>query len=165
MLEGIEFEVMAKPNPEELLAFYKRQGCETENAREKLQRMLRNTSCFVVARRNGNLIGCARGVTDGLEGRLAECKLDPEFQGPACITRTEGRIEHDAEGIAAEMARRVISTLRASGAQKIDALAYGTEVDFCEELGFRKIPGMVVMELPAGVGLREPELVSSVTSA
>ena len=165
MFEGIEYEVRAKPNPEELMAFYKRQGCETQNAREKLQRMLRHTSCFVAARRNGDLIGWARGVTDGLWGRLADCKLDPAFQGPACITRTDGRIEHDAEGIAGEMARRVISALRESGAEKIDVLAYGTEVDFCEELGFRKIPGMVLMELPAGVGLQAPELVSSGTSA
>ena len=75
-----------------------------------------------------------------------ECKLDPAYQGPACITKTDGRIEDDSEGIAAEMARRLIDALRDYGVERIDALAYETEVDFCEELGFRKTPGLVPME-------------------
>ena len=104
------------------------------------------------------MIGIARGVTDGLWGRLAECKLDPSFQGPGCVTRTDGRIEHDSDGIAAEMARRVIEALRQYGVERIDALAYGTETDFCEELGFRKLRGVVPMELPsaARAATRDP---------
>ncbi len=151
MFGNIVFDTKGKPDPEELLAFYERQHHETTRVRKKLRRMLNGTFCFVTARRNGKLIGIARGVTDGLRGRLAECKLDPTFQGPACITKTEGRIEHDSEGIAAEMARLVIDALREHGVERIDALAYGTEVDFCEELGFRKMTGLVPMELPADV--------------
>lgn len=161
MFEGIEYETEARPAPDELAAFYKRQGHETACSKEKLQRMMEQTFCFVAARRNGNLIGWARGVTDGVRGRLAECKLDPAFQGPACISRTGGRIEHDAGGIAGEMARRLISALREYGVEEIDALTYGTEVDFCEELGFRKMPGMVPMELLSEVSLKVPQLVSS----
>jgi hypothetical protein len=148
-MENIEFETMARPSPEELLSFYERQKHPTTRIRGKLQRMMDNTFCFVTARRNGELIGLARGITDGLWGRLAECKLDPAFQGPACITRTDGRIEHDLSGIAAEMARRVIESLVDSGVERIDALAYGTEVDFCEELGFQKMRGVVAMALKA----------------
>lgn len=148
-MEDIEFETMARPTPDELLAFYKRQHHETTHAPEKLRRMLENTFCFVTARRNGELIGMARGVADGMLGRLAECKLDPAFQGPACVTKTDGRIEHDSNGIAAEMARRVIQALREYGVERIDAVAYGTEVDFCTELGFRPMRGVVCMALSA----------------
>ncbi|MGB2984693.1 MAG: GNAT family N-acetyltransferase [Phycisphaerae bacterium] len=144
MSENVEYKTMAKPTPEELLTFYERQNHPTTQVRAKLQKMLDNTFCIVTARRDGELIGFARGVTDGLWGRLAECKLDPAYQGPACITRTDGRIEHDTSGIAAEMARRVIEALRQYGVERIDTLAYGTEVDFCEELGFRKMRGVVV---------------------
>ena len=151
-LEHIEFETMAKPDPNELLAFYKRQSHEITEARAKLQRMMDRTFCFVTARRDGELIGLARGVTDGLWGRLAECKLDPAYQGPACVTHTDGRIEHDSAGIAREMANRVIRALADFGVERIDALAYGTEVDFCEELGFRKLRGIVAMELYTTVG-------------
>jgi len=162
MTESIEFETMAKPSPEELLGFYERQKHRTTCVRGKLQRMMDNTFCFVTARRNGELIGLARGVTDGLWGRLAECKLDPAFQGPACITRTDGRIEHDSAGIAAEMARRVIDALVDYGVERIDALAYGTEVDFCEELGFHQMRGVVAMALKADDFATLPQASSSV---
>ena len=147
MFEGVEFETMTRPDPDELAEFYKRQQHPTTDDRDKLQRMLDNTFCFVVARRDGEMIGLARGVTDGLWGRLAECKLDPAFQGPACVTKTDGRIEHDSAGIAKEMAIMVIESLRSYGVERIRVLAYGTEVDFCEELGFKQIPGAVPMEL------------------
>jgi hypothetical protein len=149
MFEGVEFEMMTRPDPDELAEFYKRQQHPTTDDRDKLQRMLDNTFCFVAARRDGELIGLARGVTDGLWGRLAECKLDPAFQGPACVTRTDGRIEHDSAGIAREMAIMVIESLRSYGVERIRALAYGTEVDFCEELGFKQIRGAVALELGA----------------
>ena len=161
VFEDIEFETMAKPDPQELFAFYARQRHETTQSREKLRRMMDNTFCFVTARRQGELIGLARGVTDGLWGRLAECKLDPAYQGPACVTRKDGRIEHDSAGIAREMACRVIEALRQFGVERIDALAYGTEEDFCEELGFKKLRGLVAMELPADAPLPQRALAAS----
>lgn len=148
MLQDVTFEVKARPDPAELSAFYARQHHAAPTP-EKLRRMLDNTFCVVTARRGGELIGFARGLTDGLWGRIAECKLDPAYQGPACVTRKQGRIEHDSFGIAREMAHRVIQSLRDFGVERIDAIAYGTEVDFCEELGFRKTRGVEVMELDA----------------
>lgn len=165
MFEDIEFATTARMDPDELLRFYDRQHHETTHSREKLERMIEQTFCFVSARRDGELIGMARGVTDGLWGRMAECKLDPAYQGPACVTKTDGRIEHDSEGIAGEMARRVITALRDYGVETIDALAYGTEVDFCEELGFRPIRGVVCMELPADTGVSGKSAVSASSEA
>jgi len=147
MFDDIQFDATVKPKPEELSAFYARQNHASNHSPEKLKRMLDHTYCVVTARRHGELIGFARGVTDGLGGRLAECKLDPAYQGPAWVTRKDGRIEHDAYGVAREMAVRVIESLRACGVERIDAITYGTEVDFCEELGFRKVRGVEVMEL------------------
>jgi len=153
MLDGITFDVKAKPEPEELLAFFDKQQHKVTHSLERIQRMLDSAFCCVTARRGGELIGFARGVTDGVWGRLADCKLDPAFQGPACVTRTDGRIEHDAEGIAREMACMVIQSLRDYGVDRIEAVAYGTEVDFCEELGFSKERGMVALSLPASAPL------------
>jgi len=147
----VKFQIQKKPDPQELLAFYQRQNHKTTHSVEKLRRMVENSPFLVTARRDGSLIGLARGVTDGVWGCLVECKLDPAFQGPACVTRTDGRIEHDSEGIAREMARLVIDALRKSGVERIDVLAYGTEVDFCKELGFKKLGGVVAMELGADV--------------
>ena len=149
-MDDIVFESMIKPDVDELLAFYDKQGHETTHSREKLEQMLDNTFCFVTARKNGDLIGLARGATDGLWGRIAECKLDPAFQGPGCVTKTDGRIEHDSAGIAREMAVRTIHALREFGVEQIDIAAYGTEVDFCSELGFKQMPGVVLMRLAKG---------------
>ena len=157
----IEFETAADVSADELKGFYQRQHHETPREWTKLKQVMDNAFCIVTARRNGELIGLARGVTDGLSGRLEECKLDPAYQGPGCVTRTDGRIEHDSAGIAKEMARRVIEALREAGVERIDALAYGTEVDFCEELGFRKRRGLTVMELVTVM----PELASSTAAA
>ncbi len=149
MFEDVAYESTVKPTPEELLSFYERQNHASTHALEKLRRMLDNTFCVVSARRGGELIGFARGQCDGLLGRLVECKLDPAYQGPACVTRRDGRIEHDAYGIARRMAWLVIEAMRAGGVERIDAIAHGTEVDFCEELGFRRARGVEVMELAA----------------
>ena len=149
MLENIVFTTSAELDAHELAAFYEQQRHATTGDVAKLERMIAQSFCFVTARLNGEIIGVARGVTDGVRGWLAECKLDPRFQGPACVTRTDGRIEHDAEGIAREMAQRVVTALTEYGVDRIHVMAYGTEVDFCEELGFKRISGMVLLERSA----------------
>ncbi len=144
---GIVYDSSAPPNPQELLAFYARQQHATTHSEEKLQHMIDMTLCFVTARKAGELIGWARGTSDGVRGQLVECKLDPAYQGPACVTHTDGRIEHDAAGIARQMALRVIDAFRQQGVERVDVLAYGTEEDFCEELGFKRSRGLVALQL------------------
>ena len=155
MVETVAYDVVEQIDPDELRAFYEKQKHSTTHSLDKLRRMIDHTFCFVTARQNGELIGIARGMSDGVRGQLVECKLDPGFQGPGCVTRIDGRIEHDTEGIAREMALRVIGALRDSGVERIDVQAYGTEVDFCEELGFKKAAGIVLLVLDAG-GSAEP---------
>jgi hypothetical protein len=139
----------ADVTPAELTAFYARLQHDIAARPEQIRKMMANSAAFVTARMDGMLIGIARGVCDGLRGYLTECKLDPAFQGPAAITRTDGRIEHDTHGIAREMARRVLDTMYADGVQRVDTVAYGTEVDFCEELGFRRAGGLVGVTMRA----------------
>jgi len=129
--------------PHELAEFYARLRHDIAARPGQIERMVANSTAFVTARRDGKLIGIARGICDGLRGYLTECKLDPAYQGPAAVTGTDGRIEHDTHGIAAEMARRVLQALFAAGVRRIDVLAWGTEVDFCEELGFKRQGGLV----------------------
>jgi hypothetical protein len=135
--------------PEELTEFYRRLQHDIAARPEQIRKMTEHSAAFVTAHVNGRLIGIARGVCDGLRGYLTECKLDPTLQGPAAVTRTDGRIEHDTNGIATEMARRVLDAMYAEGVQRVDLVAYGTEVDFCEELGFRRARGVVGMTMRA----------------
>ncbi len=136
-------------SPEELTEFYRQLKHDIAAQPQQISKMMANSAAFVTARVNGKLIGLARGVCDGLRGYLTECKLDPAYQGPAAVTRTDGRIEHDTNGIAKEMARRVLAAMYAEGVQRVDAVAYGTEVDFCEELGFRRMAGLVGVTMRA----------------
>ncbi|MFQ5805700.1 MAG: hypothetical protein ACE5I3_04535 [Phycisphaerae bacterium] len=136
-------------NPPELAQFYQRLHHNIAAQPAQIEKMMANSVAFVTARRDGKLIGIARGLCDGLRGYLTECKLDPAYQGPAAVTRTDGRIEHDQHGIAAEMARRVLSAMVAAGVRRIDVLAWGTEVDFCEELGFKRQGGLVGLTMRA----------------
>lgn len=131
----------------ELAAFYQRLQHDIAAQPRQIERMMANSAEFITARADGELIGIARGITDGLRGYLTECKLDPRFQGPGAVTRTDGRIEHDQHGIAGEMARRVLERMQGEGVERIDVLAWGTEVDFLEELGFRRHGGLVGMTL------------------
>ncbi len=154
----IIYEVVDHIDAQELLDFYARQHHSTRADGQKLARMLQKSHCFVTAREEGKLIGVGRSVTDGVIGYLTECKLDPDAQGPAAITRQDGRIEHDEKGIAREIARRLLESLAEYGVERIDVTAYGTEVDFCEELGFRRAPGLVAMQLnPSRIAAPAPQ--------
>jgi hypothetical protein len=145
-MNDIRFEVVSKIDVAELKAFYDAQGSIVPQSVDKLSKMVDNSVCFVTAREpDGRLVGIARGLADGVRGYLTECKLDPARQGPGAITHVDGRIEHDQYGIAREMAERVIDALADLGCERIDAAAYGTEVDFCEELGFKRAAGIVPM--------------------
>ncbi|MEW6250136.1 MAG: GNAT family N-acetyltransferase [Planctomycetota bacterium] len=156
----------ADVSPEELVEFYRRLQHDLSPQPEQIRKMTRNSAAFVTTRLDGKLIGIARGVCDGLRGYLTECKLDPAYQGPAAVTRTDGRIEHDTNGIATEMARRVLDAMFSEGVQRVDLVAYGTEVDFCQELGFRQARGLVGMTMrtedwAAQAGTRAADLVST----
>lgn len=133
----------------EWLDFYRRQQHDLAAtvSQDKARDMLRRSYCVVTARQDGQLIGIARGITDGVRGYLTECKLDPRFQGPAAVTRMDGRIEHDEQGIARELAMRVLKCLRQAGVERIDVTAHGTEEDFCRELGFQPLRGAVSMQM------------------
>lgn len=145
----VKYDVSGVIEPAELTEFYGRMRHEISASPEQVHRMVNNSDVFVSARIDGKLIGMARGICDGLRGYLTECKLDPVYQGPAAVTKMDGRIEHDSYGIAAEMARRVIDSLRQEKVTRIDVLAWGTEVDFLEELGFKRSGGLVALTMRA----------------
>lgn len=139
----------ADTSAEELTELYARLNHPIHASPDHMRRMMANSAALATARVDGRLIGLARGLCDGLRGYLTECKLDPAYQGPAAVTRTDGRIEDDRFGIAGELARRVLRKMFADGVQRIDVLAWGTEVDFTQELGFRRSGGLVGLTLHA----------------
>jgi hypothetical protein len=59
------------------------------------------------------------------------------------------------------MAQRVIDRLNQRGVARIDVIAWGTEQDFLEELGFRTNGGLVGMTLIPSSGERRPSLVAA----
>lgn len=163
-MNEIEYSVVAadEVSLDELMEFYREQKHETTASAAKLALMLKRSHVLVIARENGMWIGFARGVTDGVRGYLAECKLDPAYQGPAAVTRKDGRIEHDDRGIARELALRVLESLRDAGVERIFVTAHGTEEDFCRELGFKPLRGAVAMDMdPQNLRAREPATVMS----
>jgi len=133
----------------ELARFYEQMRHDIAALPVQIEQMMAASAAFVTARKDGRLIGIARGICDGLRGYLTECKLDPAYQGPGAVTRTDGRIEHDEYGIAAEMAGRVLQAMVDAGVRRIDVLAWGTEVDFCEEMGFKRQGGLVGLTMKA----------------
>jgi hypothetical protein len=147
---GVVYGTGQDVRPQELVDFYQRVHHDISAAPEQIRHMVSNSVAFVTARVDGRLVGIARGVCDGLRGYLTECKLEPGLQGPAAVTRTDGRIEHDEAGIATEMARRVLDGLFAAGVRRVDVLAWGTEEDFLAELGFKRLGGLVAMTMQAG---------------
>ncbi len=153
---NVTYELNPELDAGELAEFYRRLGHLTAATPAQLARMIDNSTIFVAARDEGRLVGIARGVCDGLRGYLSECKLDPIYQGPAAVTKTDGRIEHDTYGIAAAMAGKVLDAFRADGIERVDVLAWGTEVDFCEELGFKRGGGLVAMTLRTADATRQP---------
>jgi hypothetical protein len=146
---NVTYGTVEDTNPQELTQFYVQLRHDIAAQPAQIEKMMTNSVAFITARRDGKLIGIARGVCDGLRGYLTECKLDPALQGPGAVTRTDGRIEHDQHGIATEMARRVLSAMAAEGVRRIDVLAWGTEVDFLEELGFKRQGGLVGLTMRA----------------
>ncbi len=156
-MNDTKYEVVDKIDVAELKGFYDAQGSVMPQSVDKLSTMVDNSVCFVTARDpDGKLVGIARGVADGVRGYLTECKLDPGRQGPGAVTHIDGRIEHDQFGIAKKMAQMVIQALADQGCERIDAAAYGTEVDFCEELGFKRAAGIVPMTLDVRTGYHPP---------
>ena len=146
---AVTYGTVADTNPRELAQFYERLNHDIAAQPAQIEKMMANCVAFVTAHKDGKLVGIARGVCDGLRGYLTECKLDSAYQGPGAVTRTDGRIEHDQHGIAAEMARRVLAVMFGAGVRRIDVLAWGTEVDFCEELGFKRQGGLVGLTMRA----------------
>ena len=146
----VSYGTVADVSAEELAEFYRELKHDIAAQPAQIEKMMANSVAFVTARHNNKLVGIARGVCDGLRGYLTECKLDASFQGPGAVTRTDGRIEHDTYGIAKEMARRVLQAMVEAGVRRIDVLAWGTEVDFCEELGFKRRGGLVGLTMMAG---------------
>ena len=117
-VQDMQFAAMERHGPAGLFEFYERQQHATRRSLEKLQSMIDETTVFVVARRAGQIVGLARGVCDGVCGRIAECKLDPALQGPGCVTRKDGRIEHDTAGVGSKMAQLVMEGLCGQGVER-----------------------------------------------
>lgn len=147
MLDQVNCQLSDTVSAAELLEFYGSLNHPTRADEKAIGRMLEKSTSVVVARVEGKLVGVGRGICDGIIGYLVECKLSPTVQGPAAVTRVDGRIEHDEIGIARSIAKRVLQSLRDAGAESIRTVAYGTEVDFCEELGFKREATLVPMSV------------------
>lgn len=160
-MSQITYGTAADVSRDEVAEFFARIEPGGQPGPRQLEALLENSAAFVTARADGRLVGIARGITDGLHGYFTDCKLDPAYQGPAAISHSGGRIEDDTYGIAAEMSRRVLEQLAEGGAMRVDVIAWGTEVDFLESLGFKRQGGLVGLTLRPGAAAARHESVAA----
>ncbi len=129
----------------ELYAFYKRNNiCEEGYGEETSELPLKHEGVWITAYDDGELIGFARALYDGLHGMIMEVDLDLRFQSRndfynGCF------IETDPHGIAKNMATALLKELRRRGCHYFSSIVYqdSLEKDFFRSLGFRENTGHV----------------------
>ena len=139
---------MKQPKPElrigqplergELFRFYERNNiCEAEYGQERAEVVLQHEGVWVAAYDQGELIGFARALFDGLHGEIMEVCLDLRYQEEnkfenGCF------VESDPHGIAQAMAVALLKELRARGCCFFQIYEYedSNAAAFLESLGF-----------------------------
>jgi ribosomal protein S18 acetylase RimI-like enzyme len=122
----------------ELYAFYKRNHiCEEGYGKERSEIVLKHEGVWVAVYADGDLIGFARALHDGLHGQIMEIDLDLRYQTENAF-RNGCFVESDPHGIAGEMAAALLKELRRRGCCFFSAVIYegSAEKEFYRSLGF-----------------------------
>ena len=142
-MEDLEIRIAPDIPKGTLYAFYKRNGiCEAGYGSEVSETVLKHPCVTVGAFRNGELIGFARALFDGLSAIIVEFSLDLRFQdtnelGNGCF------IDSDPHGIAKRMGEALLADLRSRGCYFFSISVWSAgEKDFYTALGFRENKGV-----------------------
>jgi len=135
---GLEMRICAPPKKGDLYDFYKRNGiCEEGYGQERSEVVLTHEGVWVAAYDEGQLIGFARALEDGLHAEIVEVSLDLRYQAEnkfqnGCF------IESDPHGIARDMAVALLKELRRRGCFFFSFVVFedAAEKEFYQSLGF-----------------------------
>ena len=134
----IEIRVCQPVKEGELYEFYKRNHiCEEGYGRQLSEAPLKHEGVWVAAYDNGQLIGFARALHDGLRGEIMEINLDLRYQGENSF-QNGCFVESDPQGIARRVAVSLLKELRRRGCYFFPAVLYkdDAEKEFYESFGF-----------------------------
>jgi hypothetical protein len=143
-----------------LHAFYARNNiCEAAYGPKMAATVLRHPCVSVGAFRNGELIGFARALFDGLSATIVEFCLDLRFQG-SNGARNGCFVDSDPHGIARRMAKGLLRELRRRGCRFFSITVWSAgEQAFYRTLGFKENKGakeFVIDERPYVKKRRHP---------
>jgi len=141
-MEDIEIRVDPDIPRGALYAFYKQNGiCEAGYGPEISELVLRHPSVSVGAFQNGELVGFARALFDGLSATIVEFSLDLRFQN-ANELRNGCFVDSDPHGIAKRMGEALLADLRGRGCCFFSISVWTAgEQEFYTALGFHENKG------------------------
>lgn len=141
MTGAVKYRFISNASPAEangIITIYRAQGWWRRATRAQLNRLIRGSLCFVVAEREGRVIGMGRAVGDGVS--------DAYLQDIAVLKGERGA------GAGAGIVKALTRRLRRSGIRWIALIAQGGSAPFYAGLGFRRLRNAAPM-LIKGAGV------------
>jgi ribosomal protein S18 acetylase RimI-like enzyme len=133
----IVYTFITEPTPplvEGVLELYRLQGWwgpATDHDRQLAEAIIRGSHCFVIATRQGRLVGMGRAISDrASDAYIQDLIVHPEFRG---------------KGIGTRMVQELVGRLQNDGLGWIGLVAEAGTWDFYNRIGFADMPGSVLM--------------------
>ncbi|MHB0994791.1 MAG: GNAT family N-acetyltransferase [Elusimicrobiales bacterium] len=134
MKGAVTYRFVSRPTPADangIITIYKAQGWWRRATRARLDRLIRGSLCFVVAERDGRIIGMGRAIGDGVS--------DAYLQDIAVLKCERGA------GAGAGMVRALTRRLRRGGVRWIALIAQDGSEPFYSGLGFTRLKNAAPM--------------------
>ena len=133
----ITYTFITEPTPEQVqgvLELYRLQGWwgpPTDHDRQLAEAIIRGSHCFVIATRQGRLVGMGRTISDrASDAYIQDLIVHPEFRG---------------KGIGSGMVKELVGRLQSDGLVWIGLVAEAGTWDFYRRIGFADMPGSILM--------------------
>ncbi len=133
----IVYTFITEPTPwqiEGVLELYRLQGwwgLPTDHDRQLAEAIIRGSHCFVIATRQGRLVGMGRTISDrASDAYIQDLIVHPEFRG---------------KGIGSGMVKELVGRLQSDGLVWIGLVAEAGTWDFYRRIGFADMPGSILM--------------------
>ena len=133
----IVYTFITEPTPlqiEGVLELYRLQGwwgSPTDHDPQLAEAIIRGSHCFVIATREGRLVGMGRTISDrASDAYIQDLIVHAEFRG---------------KGIGTRMVQELVGRLHSDGLGWIGLVAEAGTWDFYRRIGFADMPGSILM--------------------
>jgi aralkylamine N-acetyltransferase len=133
----ITYTFITEPTPEQVqgvLELYRLQGWwgpPTNHDPQLAEAVIRGSHCFVIATRQGRLVGMGRTISDrASDAYIQDLIVHPEFRG---------------KGIGTGLVQELVGRLQSDGLGWIGLVAEAGTWDFYRRIGFADMPGSILM--------------------